>query len=381
MYNIKSKLPRVGTNIFTIMSGLAAETGAINLGQGFPDFPMDEQLHEAVTKAMRDGHNQYAPMAGLLNLREAIAQKIEGIYGTALDPGTEITITPGGTYAIFTALSSFLRSGDEVIVFEPSYDSYVPNIEINGGKAVLVPLKVPGYGIDWPAVDRVLNSRTRAIMINSPHNPTGTVLSETDMHELSRRVENTDIMIVSDEVYEHLIFDGLKHQSVLRYPSLFERSFVCFSFGKVYNCTGWKMGYCVAPATLSLEFRKIHQFNAFSCNTPVQVGLANFLTGSASYLSLPDMMQAKRDYFISLMRESRFSLQPSYGSYFICGTYENISDETDRSFSIRLTKQAGVATIPVSAFYQDATDNKVLRFCFSKRNDTLEQAAERLLKI
>jgi methionine aminotransferase len=354
------------------MSGLAAETGAINLGQGFPDFPMDEQLHEAVTKAMRDGHNQYAPMAGLLNLR---------IYGTALDPGTEITITPGGTYAIFTALSSFLRSGDEVIVFEPSYDSYVPNIEVNGGKAVLVPLKVPGYGIDWPAVDRVLNSRTRAIMINSPHNPTGTVLSEIDMQELSRRVENTDIMIVSDEVYEHLIFDGLKHQSVLRYPSLFERSFVCFSFGKVYNCTGWKMGYCVAPASLSLEFRKIHQFNAFSCNTPVQVGLANFLAGSTSYLSLPEMMQAKRDYFISLMRESRFSLQPSYGSYFICGTYENISDETDRSFSIRLTKQAGVATIPVSAFYQDATDNKVLRFCFSKRNDTLEQAAERLLKI
>lgn len=379
--NIQSKLPRVGTNIFTIMSGLATELKAINLGQGLPDFPMEPRLHEMVTKAMQDGFNQYAPMPGWLPLREAIAEKIDYLYKTKINPGSEITITPGGTYAIYTAFTTILQPGDEVIVFEPSYDSYVPNIEVNGGIAVLVPLKVPGYGIDWEAVDRALSPRTKAILINSPHNPTGAVLSESDMLELQKRVAGTGIFIISDEVYEHLIFDGLAHQSVIRYPALLERSFVCFSFGKVYNCTGWKLGYCVAPAALTAEFRKIHQFNAFSCNTPVQVGLAGFLGDKEAYLSLSIMMQQKRDYFISLMKDTRFTLQESFGSYFICGTYERISKEADKDFAIRLTKEYGVATIPVSAFYQDGTDNKVLRFCFAKKEETLEQAVERFKKL
>lgn len=378
MTQVGSKLPKVGTNIFTVMSGLANETKAINLGQGFPDFPMDARLNEAVTKAMRDGFNQYAPMPGWMPLREAIAEKIRSLYSARVDPDSEITVTPGGTYAIYTAFTSFLQPGDEVVVFEPSYDSYVPNIELNGGKAVLVPLKVPGYGIDWEAFDRNITDRTRAIIINSPHNPTGAVLSAHDMAELAARVEGTEILIVSDEVYEHLIFDGIPHQSVLRHPELYNRSFACFSFGKVYNCTGWKMGYCVAPRNLTTEFRKIHQFNAFSCNTPMQVGLADFLKDRDAYLSLAGMMQEKRDLFIELMKDTRFTLQPSHGSYFICGTYERISDESDKDFAVRLTKEAGVATIPVSAFYQDGTDNRVLRFCFSKRRETLEAAVERL---
>jgi methionine aminotransferase len=378
MTQVGSKLPKVGTNIFTVMSGLANETKAINLGQGFPDFPMDARLNEAVTKAMRDGFNQYAPMPGWMPLREAIAEKIRSLYSARVDPDSEITVTPGGTYAIYTAFTSFLQPGDEVVVFEPSYDSYVPNIELNGGKAVLVPLKVPGYGIDWEAFDRNITDRTRAIIINSPHNPTGAVLSAHDMAELAARVEGTEILIVSDEVYEHLIFDGIPHQSVLKHPELYNRSFACFSFGKVYNCTGWKMGYCVAPRHLTTEFRKIHQFNAFSCNTPMQVGLADFLKDRDAYLSLAGMMQEKRDLFIELMKDTRFTLQPSHGSYFICGTYERISDESDKDFAVRLTKEAGVATIPVSAFYQDGTDNRVLRFCFSKRRETLEAAVERL---
>ena len=363
------------------MSGLATELKAINLGQGLPDFPMPPGLHEAVTRAMQDGFNQYAPMAGWMPLREAIAEKIEFLYGTSVNPSSEITITPGGTYAIYTAFTTILQPGDEVIVFEPSFDSYVPNIEVNGARAVLVPLKVPGYGIDWEEVDRAISPKTKAILINSPHNPTGTVLSETDLQELQKRVSGTGIFIISDEVYEHLIFDGIKHQSILRYPELMERSFICFSFGKVYNCTGWKMGYCIAPAKLTEEFRKIHQFNAFSCNTPVQVGLANFLKEKESYLSLSGMMQQKRDYFISLMKDTRFTLQPSYGSYFICGTYERITDESDKDFAIRMTKEYGVATIPVSAFYQDGTDYKVLRFCFAKKEETLELAVDRLKKL
>jgi methionine aminotransferase len=378
MTQVVSRLPKVGTNIFTVMSGLANETKAINLGQGFPDFPMDSRLNEAVARAMRDGHNQYAPMPGWLPLREAIAGKIHRLYDTAVDPSSEITITPGGTYAIYTAFTSFLQPGDEVMVFEPAYDSYVPNIEINGGKAVLVPLRVPGYGIDWEAFEKSLSPRTRAIIINSPHNPTGSVLTAEDMHRLTARLEGTDILIVSDEVYEHLIFDGIPHQSVLRHPELYRRSFACFSFGKVYNCTGWKMGYCVAPAHLTAEFRKVHQFNAFSCNTPMQAGLAEFLGERDAYLSLGGMMQEKRDLFIELMKDTRFTLQASHGSYFICGTYERISDEADRDFAIRLTKEAGVATIPVSAFYQNGTDNRVLRFCFSKKRETLEAAVERL---
>lgn len=379
--NLQSKLPKVGTNIFTIMSGLAAETGAINLGQGFPDYPMDAELHGLVANAMANGHNQYAPMPGLPALRESIAEKISFLYGTSVDPVHEITITPGGTYAIYTAFTTILEPGDEVIVLEPSYDSYVPNIEINGGTAILIPLKVPGYGVDWAAVRRAINPKTKAIIINSPHNPTGAVLSANDLLELRSIVAGTGIYIVSDEVYEHLIFDGIPHQSILRYPELLERSFVCFSFGKVYNCTGWKQGYCVAPAHLMKEFRKVHQFNAFSCFTPTQVALAEFLKNRSAFLELSTQLQAKRDYFIKLMSATKFTLQPSYGSYFICGTYEKISDEADKEFAIRITKEFGVATIPVSAFYQNGKDDKVLRFCFSKKEETLESAVERLSKI
>jgi len=363
------------------MSGLATEFNAINLGQGLPDFPMEPGLIEAVSKAMRDGFNQYAPMPGWMPLREAIAQKIHGLYGYAPNPGTDITITPGGTYAIYTALTAILEPGDEVIVFEPSYDSYVPNIEINYAKAVLVPLNMDDYSIPWNLVDKAIGPRTKAIVINSPHNPTGAVLSAADMQELDKRVSGKGIYIVSDEVYEHLVFDDARHESVLRYPGLAARSFACYSFGKVYNCTGWKLGYCVAPPELSAEFRKVHQFNAFSCNTPVQVGLAGFLSNRDVYLGLSSLMQSKRDYFIRGMAASRFSLKDSRGSYFICGTYERISDEADKDFAIRLTREAGVATIPVSAFYQDGTDHQVLRFCFSKKEETLDQALERLCRL
>jgi methionine transaminase len=378
---LHSKLPNVGTTIFTLMSGLAAEHKAVNLGQGFPDFQMDERLVSLVNEAMRSGYNQYAPMPGWLPLREQIARKVSDLYGTRIDPGTEITITPGGTYAIYSAFTTILRSGDEVIVFEPAYDSYIPNIEINGAKAIRIPLVYPAYNIDWQEVRARITDKTKAIIINTPHNPTGTVLSEDDMRQLNDIVSGSGIYIISDEVYEHLIFDGIAHQSVLKYPELFKRSFVCFSFGKVYNCTGWKLGYCIAPEGLSKEFRKVHQFNAFACFTPAQVALADFLSDKNAYLSLAGMMQEKRDHFIELMKNTRFTLHSSFGSYFICGTYERITEEGDKDFAIRLTKEFGIATIPVSAFYQDGTDNRILRFCFSKKKETLEAAVEKLAKV
>jgi len=376
---ITSKLPAVGTTIFATMSALAAEHKAVNLGQGFPDFPMSEELIELVAKAMRDQYNQYAPMPGWMPLREAIAEKVHYLYGSRVNPDSEITITPGGTYAIYSAFTSFLQSGDEVILFEPAYDSYIPNIEVNGAKAVRIPLVYPDYHIDWNAVRAAITPRTRAILINSPHNPTGAVISATDIEELRKTVEGTSILLLSDEVYEHLIFDGISHQSILRYPDLFARSFVCFSFGKVYNCTGWKLGYCIAPATLMKEFRKIHQFNAFSCFTPTQVALASFLQNKDAYLTLSDLMQQKRDFFIDQMKATRFTLLSSYGSYFICAKYDQISEEGDMDFAVRLTKEAGVTTIPVSAFYANGKDDKVLRFCFSKKKETIEQAVERLV--
>ena len=378
--NIASKLPAVGTNIFTVMSTLAAEHKAVNLGQGFPDFPMNEELTGLVAAAMKNGFNQYAPMPGWPALREAIAEKIHFLYGSNVSPDTEITITPGGTYAIYSALTAILNPGDEVILFEPCYDSYIPNIEINGAKAVPINLVYPEYKIDWKAVRAAVNEKTRCIMINTPHNPTGSVIGPEDIAELRSIVKDTNIFILSDEVYEHLIFDGITHQSILRYPDLLERSFVCFSFGKVYNCTGWKLGYCVVPAPLMKEFRKVHQFNCFSCFTPAQVALAEFLKHRDAYLGLSGFMQEKRDYFTKLMSRTRFTLQPSYGSYFICGTYERISDEPDKELAIRLTKEAGIATIPVSSFYHNGKDDKVLRFCFSKKNETLEAAVEKLMK-
>jgi methionine transaminase len=378
---IQSKLPTVGTTIFTVMSALATEHKAVNLGQGFPDFPMSNELTDLVNKAMNDGFNQYSPMPGWMPLREAIAEKVQYLYQTTVNPDTEITITPGGTYAIYSAFTTILQPGDEVIVFEPAYDSYIPNIEINGAKAVTINLIYPDYHIDWEAVRSAINPKTKAIIINSPHNPTGSVITEKDIKELRKTVEGTNIFIISDEVYEHLIFDGIAHQSILRYPDLLQRSFVCFSFGKVYNCTGWKSGYCIAPPQLTKEFRKVHQFNCFSCHTPTQVALAQFLKDKDAYLSLSAFMQQKRDYFTKLMQSTKFDMLESHGSYFICAKYNRISDEGDKDFAIRLTKETGVATIPVSAFYHNGKDDKVLRFCFSKKEDTLEQAVEKLMKI
>ena len=379
--HIHSKLPDVGTTIFTVMSGLATEFNAINLGQGFPDFQMSDELTDLVAKAMKDGYNQYSPMPGWPALQEAIAEKVDYLYQAKIDAAKEITITPGGTYAIYSALTTILQPGDEVIVFEPAYDSYVPNIEINGAKPVLIPLVYPDYHIDWDLVRKSVTEKTKAIMINTPHNPTGAVISEKDIEELRAIVRNTNIFIISDEVYEHLIFDGKPHLSMLRYPDLQERSFVCFSFGKVYNCTGWKLGYCIAPAGLMKEFLKVHQFNCFSCFTPAQVALAGFLKNKEAYLSLSSFMQQKRDYFADLIRQTKFDLLPSYGSYFICAKYNRISEEGDLEFAKRITREYGVTMIPVSAFYQSVKDDKVVRFCFSKKEETLETAVGRLMKI
>ena len=376
-----SKLPEVGTTIFTVMSSLAAELGAVNLGQGFPDFPMSEKLVTLVDQAMRDGYNQYAHMNGMPRLREVLAEKIAGLYGTSVNPDTQITITPGGTYAIYTALTTVLRPGDEVIVFEPAYDSYIPNIEINGAIPVRIDLQFPDYRIDWDLVRQKVTPRTRMILLNTPHNPTGAILRAADMEELRRVVEGTDILIHSDEVYEHLIFDGLPHSSILRYPDLLERSFVSFSFGKVYHCTGWKLGYSVSSPDLMKEFRKVHQFNCFSCHTPSQVALATYLKDPETYLSLGAFLQKKRDYFNRLMEATKFIPLPSYGSYFQLYRYDRMSEEPDKDFAIRITKEYGVASIPVSAFYQSGKDDHVVRFCFAKKEETLEKAAERLIKI
>jgi methionine aminotransferase len=378
---IISKLPNVGTTIFTVMSSLAMEHKAINLGQGFPDYPMSDELIALVNEAMKDGHNQYVHMNGYIPLREAIAEKVEFLYKTSINPDTQITVTPGGTYALYTALTTILQPGDEVIVFEPAYDSYIPAIELNGAKAVTIQLTFPEYKIDWKEVRKNITEKTRAIMINSPQNPTGSVLSEQDIVELRAVTKDTNIIIISDEVYEHLIFDGLKHESILQFPDLLERSFVCFSFGKVYNCTGWKLGYCISSPALMNEFRKIHQFNCFTCDTPKQVALSKFLRQRDQYLQLGTLLQQKRDHFLELMKQTRFKPLPSHGSYFQIYSYKDISDEHEKEFAVRLTREFGVATIPVASFYREAANHQVLRFCFSKKEPTLEAAAERLVKL
>jgi len=379
--NIQSKLPNIPETIFTQMSVLALKHNAINLGQGFPDFHMSEELVERVNHYMKTGHNQYVHMNGLPLLRQVIADKVFSLYNNHIDADKEITVTPGATYAIYTALTTVLQPGDEVIVFEPAYDSYIPNIEINGAIPVLIELKYPDYKIDWNEVKSKITPKTRMIMINTPHNPSGSVLSSEDISQLQTLVKGTDIFILSDEVYEHLIYDNKPHESVLKYPDLLKRSFVTFSFGKTFHCTGWKLGYCIAPAALMSEFRKVHQFNCFTCNTPLQFALADVLKNKESYLSLPPFMQAKRNYFQNLMRQTKFTPLPSYGSYFQLYSYSNISNESEKEFAIRLTSDYGVATIPTSAFYKSGTDNKVLRFCFSKKEETLHEAVERLKKI
>ena len=379
-FPIKSKLPKVGTTIFSVMSSLAAQHKAINLSQGFPDFDASEELIGLVNDYMKKGMNQYAPMQGILPLRERLAEKTQDLYKISYNPDTEITITSGGTEAIYTAITGIIREGDEVIVFEPAYDCYVPAIELAGGVPVYISLKSPDFKIDWNEIKKVISHKTKMIMINTPHNPTGTVMNAGDMKELEKIVAGTEICIISDEVYEHIIFDKLKHESVLRYPVLAERSFVVFSFGKTYHTTGWKIGYCFAPANLMAEFRKIHQFVVFSANTPLQYALADYIKNK-NYLSLPDYYQEKRDYFLKLIKGSRFKFTPASGSYFQCLDYTSITNEKDTDFAIRLTKEFKIASIPISVFYHEGIDNKVLRFCFAKKNETLEMAAEKICSV
>jgi methionine aminotransferase len=381
MLNIQSKLPGVSTTIFSVMSKLAAEHNAINLSQGFPDYTCDPVLTDLVNKAMKDGFNQYAPMPGNNLLKETIAEKVETLYNIKYNPDTEITVTAGGTQAIFTALAAIINPGDEVIIFEPAYDSYAPTIKLLGGLVKTYELDPPNYTIDWEMVKKLFTSSTRMIILNSPHNPTGSILSTDDMKSLIKLINGTDILILSDEVYEHLIYDGQKHQSVMLFPELRERSFVIASFGKLLHATGWKLGYCLAPEVLTKEFRKVHQFNVFSVNSPMQQAIANYLQKPQHYLGIAKFFQEKRDYFRKLLASSRLQLLPCNGSYFQCVSYSNISDEKDVDFSMRLIKEFGVATIPVSAFYQKSTDHKIIRFCFAKENATLASAAEKLKNV
>jgi len=381
MTPIISKLPQVGTTIFTVMSALAAEVGAINLSQGFPDFETSPELIKLVNKAMVDGYNQYAPMPGVMALREQIAQKTEKLYGAVYNPDTEITITAGGTQAIFTAITAVINPNDEVIIFEPAFDCYAPAIKLAGGIVKSLELSPPDYRIPWEMVKRLINNKTRMIILNTPHNPSASILHKEDIDELSALVKNRDILILSDEVYEHLIFDGETHHGMARYPELQQRSFIVASFGKPFHATGWKLGYCMAPAFLMNEFRKVHQFLVFSVNAPLQYAIAEYLKDEATYLTLPDFFQQKRDYFRKGLEQTKFELLPCSGTYFQSVTYKNITDEKDSDFALRLTKEIKVASIPTSVFYTQGTDHHVLRFCFAKRQETLDKAVDRLLKL
>jgi methionine transaminase len=378
---LSSKLPNVGISIFSVMSKLAEEHNAINLSQGFPNFTCSEELLSLVEKYMRKGFNQYAPMPGIIALREAIAEKTESLYKEKYNPETEITITAGATQAIYTAIAAIIREDDEVIVFSPAYDSYHPAIILSGGKPVYIKLKAPEYSYDWDAVKKVINHRTRMIIINSPHNPTGSIMSEADLKALEKLVKGTDIIIISDEVYEHIIFDRNRHFSMALSPGLAERSFIISSFGKTYHTTGWKMGYCIAPQELMEEFRKSHQYIVFSCNTPIQYALAEYLPKRDAFIELGGFYQQKRDYFNKLISGSRFTAIPAAGTYFQLLDYKKITDKKDTDYAIELTKTKGIASVPVSVFYNTPIDNKVLRFCFAKDNETLEKAAEIICKI
>jgi methionine transaminase len=378
---IASKLPNVGTTIFTVMSKLAEQHNAINLSQGFPDFDCAKELRDLVTKYINAGVNQYPPMAGIMRLRERISEKAQSLYGAKFDPEHEVTIVPGATYGIFTALAALVRPGDEVIMFEPTYDSYIPSVEVNGGVPVCVQLRYPDYSIDWSEVQRAITPKTRVILINTPNNPTASVFSGEDMRMLEGMLRGTDIVVVSDEVYEHLVFDGHQHQSVARFPGLAERSFAISSFGKTYHVTGWKMGYVLAPKELMAEFRKVHQYNVFVTNGPLQYALAEFMENPDAYLSLANFYQKKRDFFLNGVKASRFKPLPSRGTFFQNLAYDAISDEKDTDLAIRLTKEKGVAAIPVSVFYREPPPHKVLRFCFAKSEETLARGAEILCKI
>ncbi|MBV7543824.1 pyridoxal phosphate-dependent aminotransferase [Acidovorax sp. sic0104] len=376
-----SKLPNVGTTIFTVMSALATEHKAVNLGQGFPDFECAPELVNAVTAAMQAGHNQYPPMPGVPALREAVARKIEALHGRAYNPHTEITITAGATQAIITAILAIVHAGDEVIVLDPCYDSYVPNIELAGGKAVRVPLTPGSFRPDFAKISAAITPRTRAILINSPHNPSATIWTDEEMRQLEDLLAPTDILLISDEVYEHMVFDGAEHQSAARFAGLASRAFIVSSFGKTFHVTGWKVGTVAAPAALTAEFRKVHQFNVFTVNTPMQHGLAAYLQDPTPYLQLPAFYQAKRDLFREGLAGSRFKLLPSTGSYFQCVDISAISDLNEADFCQWLTREVGVAAIPLSAFYGDGFDQRVVRFCFAKKDETLRAALERLRKL
>jgi methionine aminotransferase len=376
--NISSKLPKVGTTIFSVMSKMAADHEAINLSQGFPDFPVSPELIGLVEKHMREGKNQYAPMQGVPVLRESIANKIKATYGCKYNAESEITITAGATQAIYTAITALVQEGDEVIVFTPAYDCYVPPIILNGGSPVYVQLKAPDYRPNWEEVKRLISRKTRLIIINSPHNPTGTVWTAEDMIELEKLAVNSDALVLSDEVYEHIVFDGRQHESASRYPDLARRSMVVGSFGKTFHATGWKMGYICGPEDLMAEFRKVHQYLVFSVNTPVQHAIAEFLDNPENYLHISDMYQAKRDLFLQAIDSGKFTAAPAQGSYFQLLNYSAISNKTELKFAEELTKKHGVASIPVSVFYHKPLDQSVLRFCFAKSDDTLIRAAEKL---
>lgn len=380
--DVASKLPDVGTTIFTVMSQLAAEHGAINLSQGFPDFPAPAGLLDRVSHHLRSGHNQYAPMSGLPALRAQIARKTLALYGRTVDPETEVTVTSGATEALFCAIEAVVQAGDEVVCLDPAYDSYDPAIRLAGGRPVHVPLRQPDFAVDWERVRAALTPRTRLLILNSPHNPTGAVLSAEDMAALAGLVRDSRLLLLGDEVYEHIIFDGRRHESLLRYPELAERSLVVSSFGKTYHATGWKIGYCVAPAALTREFRRVHQFVQFCVVTPMQWALADFLESDPGhYLDLPAFYQAKRDRFCALLQPSRFRLTPSAGTYFQLLDYGSITGEADVAYARRLTIEAGVACIPVSVFCAEPLPRPLLRFCFAKDESTLGRAAEILCRI
>lgn len=378
---INSKLPNIGTTIFTTMSKLALENGAVNLGQGFPGFSMDLKLGNLVEKYISKGYNQYAPMPGIPELRARISDKIADLYSHRYDPESEITITAGGTQAIYTAITALIQKDDEVIMFAPAYDCYAPAVELNGGKAVWMNLSYPDYRIHWEDLKKLVNHRTRMIIINSPHNPTGACMSENDMLALEKIVSGSDIFVLSDEVYEHIIFDGRSHQSVARFPTLARQSFIVFSFGKTFHNTGWKMGYICGPSEMMAEFRKVHQFNVFSCNTPVQYALAEYMEDARHYLSLSSFYEEKRNFFLAGIRSSRFTYQPASGTYFQLLSYEGIFAEKDTDLAVRLTKEFKIASIPCSAFYPDQLDQHVLRFCFAKDEMTLDEACRILNSI
>jgi methionine aminotransferase len=378
---VESRLPAVGTTIFTVMSALAQEHGAVNLGQGFPDFDCDPALIAAVDDAMRRGLNQYPPMAGVPALREAVAAKIEALYGHRYDPANEVTITAGATQAILTAILAIVHPGDEVIVLDPCYDSYGPNIALAGGRAVHVPLTPGSFRPDFAGIAAALSPRTRAIIVNTPHNPSATVWSAQEVQQLEALLRDTDVIVIADEVYEHMVFDGAPHQSLARFPALAARSFIVSSFGKTYHVTGWKVGYATAPAPLMAEFRKVHQFNVFTVNTPVQHGLAAYMADPRPCLELPAFYQRKRDLFRAGLAATRFRLLPSEGTYFQCVDYAAVSDEPEEAFCRRLVATIGVAAIPLSAFYPGGLEQRIVRFCFAKKDETLALALDRLARL